>query len=830
VRDSRSFGEVLRRYRLAAGLSQEALAERAGVSPRGVSDLERGLSRAPRPETLARLTEALRLEGGARRALATAAGYPPVDDALESPVAALASATRGAIQTALPGYLTPLLGREQDVDAVGRLLSRPDVRLLTLTGAGGVGKTRLAVQVAAQLNPRYPDGVVFVSLAPLRDPALVSAAIAQALGVGDTGDVPLADGLAKALRDLRLLLILDNFEHVLDEAPLVADLLVRCPGLTVLVTSRTLLRVHGEHSFVVRPLVVPDAAHATTPQAALRWPAVALFVQRAQAVQPAFALTDANLEPVLAIGRRLDGLPLALELAAARVPVLPPRALLARLQEHLDVLGGGPRDAPARHRALRDAIEWSHDLLGEREQRVFRRLSVFAGGWTLATAEQVCGEPGTELAVLDGLATLVDQSLIQPTAEAGGEPRFGLLETIRAHAAERLEASGEADAVRRRHAATFLGLVEEAEPHLVGAERAAWVRRLDVELDNVRAALAWCASAAGDAELGQRLAGSLAWYWYLCGRLQEGRHWSERLVASAGHEAAPTAGRARAVFAIGGMSLMQGDSVAAARALEDSVALFRDQGDRPRLAQALVFLGMATASLGAPTDALDLYRRGVDLARGVGDAWMEAFTLTNQGAAMIQLGRTADAEGLYRASLALFEALGDPWGRSIAVRGLAGLMLAREEYGAARALYEQSVPLFRQTGDTRGLAQTLLGLGRAALREGAGEYAEQVFAEALACWKEVGIGAGVVRCLAGLAAAAAGRGRLERAAGLFAAASTLAPTVGVTFSAADAHEHARVVADLRARLPEADFAAAWAAGRAMTLDEATAHALADTAG
>jgi predicted ATPase/transcriptional regulator with XRE-family HTH domain len=825
TREGQSFGPVLRRYRLAARLSQEALAERAGISLRGLSDLERGLSRAPRLETLARLAEALGLEGAARQALATAGGYPPVDDEpLEAPAATLTSAGRARVHTGLPGYLTALLGREDDQSSVSELLRRPEVRLLTLTGPGGVGKTRLAVQVGANLGEVYPDGVVFVALAPLRDPALVTAAMAQAVGVGEAGEVSLLDSIVQALRTQRLLLLLDNFEHVLAEAPTVSDLLVRCPGLDVLVTSRTLLRVQGEHSFPVQPLTVPGATQATTPEAAIGWPAVALFLQRARAVQPAFALTPDNVEAVVDISRRLDGLPLALELAAARVAVLPPVALLARLQQHHQVLSGGPRDAPIRHQALGDAIAWSHDLLSEADQRVFRRLSAFAGGWTLTAAEEVCGDPDADPSVLDSLAALVEQSLIQPTSSAGGEPRFGLLETIRVHALDRLESSGEASAIRRRHATTFLALASEAEPHLISAARAPWLRRLDLELDNMRAALAWSMSPDGDVDLGQRLLGSLSWFWYLRGRLQEARMWAERLLART-TPANPTTGRARALFVLGGISIMQGDAATAHQALDACAEWFRSEGDLPRLTQVLSLLGMATASLGAPTVALDLYRQSVELAQAIGDTWLEAFTLTNEGAARIQVGEPGLGDERYRASLALFDRLDDPWGRSIALRGLAGLALGARDYAAARARYEESVPLFRQTGDTRGLAQALLGLGRTALRDGAAAYAADVFAEALASWKDLGIDAGVVRCLAGLAAAAAADGQLERAARLYAATTAQARAVGVSFSATDTLEHDRSIADLRAQLNPARFAECWAAGQAMGLDDAVADVL-----
>jgi predicted ATPase len=376
-----------------------------------------------------------------------------------------------------------------------------------LTGPGGVGKTRLAVKVASGLGDAIADGVVFVPLAPVSDAALVLASIAQTLGVGDRSDVSLFDAIVMALRSRRMLLVLDNFEHVLDAAPLVSDVLVACPSVRILVTSRTLLRIDGEHVYHVHPLVLPlgNSDDSMTPELAIKSPAVALFLARAQSVQPSFALTADNVGSVVDVCRELDGLPLALELAAARIALLPPVELLRRLliKPGHSVLSTGRRDAPARHRALRDAIAWSYDLLSVEQQRLFRWLGVFAGGWGLDLAESVCAELVAAQSAFDGLAVLVDHSLVQVEPGDGVTPsRFRLLETIREHARERLAASGEAQLARRRHAEAILRLVEEAEPYLLSRDRERWLRRLDEEFDNVRAALTWSSVPRGSQSLG----------------------------------------------------------------------------------------------------------------------------------------------------------------------------------------------------------------------------------------------------------------------------------------------------------------------------------------
>jgi predicted ATPase/DNA-binding XRE family transcriptional regulator len=747
-----SVAALVRRYRITAGLSQEALAERAGLSVRGLSDLERGLSRVPRLDTLTRLADALELDAAARETLVEASGH--LDLVSDADIVAQPVTTR-VIQR-LPGYLNTLVGREADEAAVARLLREPGVRLLTLTGPGGVGKTRLAVKVASELGDVSSDGVVYAPLAPVSDASRVLVSIAQALGVGERGDVGLFDAVTLALRAARVLLVIDNFEHVLEAAPLMADLLLSSPEVRILVTSRTLLRIAGEHVYPVGPLALPSVEHdvGMTPDAATRSPAVALFLSRAQAVQPDFSLTTENLASVVELCRELDGLPLALELAAARIPMLPPTELLARLKPGMALLSTGRRDAPVRHRALRDAIAWSYDLLSPEEQQLFRWLGVFAGGWTLGLAEAVCAEPLAAQSVFDGLAALVEHSLVQvQQADTTRASRFRLLETIREHAQERLARSGETPSARSRHAAAMLQMAEDAEPHLLSGDRERWLRQLDVEIDNLRAALAWSLSPDGDPELGQRLAGSLSWFWYLRGHLNEGDQWSERLVAADLHTEYTT-GRARAKNCRGGIALMLGKVALARRYLEEGVRLFR-LGQDPRLTQGLALLSMALTSLGQPDEAIELLRESASLAVADGNTWFEAYALTNQGAAVLQQGWTDEAEELYRRGLALFSAVEDPWGRGVALRALAGLSADRGEYAEARARYAGAADTFRETRDMRLLAQALSSLAKVALRDGAAGSAGDALREALPYWQELGISAGVVRCLAGLATVAA---------------------------------------------------------------------------
>jgi predicted ATPase/DNA-binding CsgD family transcriptional regulator len=726
----------------------------------------------------------------------------------------------------LPAQLTPLIGRDQEVAAVCTLLRRSQVRLVTLTGTGGVGKTRLAVQVATEVLADFPDGVFFVSLASLSDPALVLSTIAQILDLKESGARPFWDLLSADLRDKHLLLCLDNFEHLLPAAPQLTDLLRMCPHLTMLVTSRAVLHVQGEHLFPVPPLAVPDLTQLPPTDTLPDYAAVALFLQRAQARESTFQLTRTNARPTAEVCIRLEGLPLAIELAAARISLFPPQALLSRLRNRLTLLVGGAQDLPLRQQTLRGTIAWSYDLLGQDEKALFRRLAVFVGGCTLEAAEAVCtAQADLLIDVLEAVAALVDKSLLRQETQADGQPRLLMLETIREYALERLKASGEAEAVRRQHAIFFLQLAQEAEPKIRGAEHFLWRTRLEVEHDNLRAALRWTLESQ-EAEMGMQLAFSLVAFWRATNQDREGRNWCEQVLALPGTRAR-TAARAMALLAAGTMTLYQGDLPQAQLLLEESIAIGREVGTAAKRTLALALAQLAYGALlqGHLGAARELAEEGVRLIREVGEAWGTAVALNHLGRATLELGDPVAARPLLEESAALFRA-GNMQRLALPLNTLGRLALRQGDDTGARAYCEEALSVARATGDELFIAEALAELGTVALHVGDSGQATALYQQSLALIWTRGYRGNIVEDLAGLAAASSLLGQPERAARLFGATEALREVSGIRLAPLPRADYDRAVEGIRAHLDEATLAQAWEQGRAMELSQAIAEALA----
>jgi non-specific serine/threonine protein kinase len=692
--------------------------------------------------------------------------------------------------------LSRIIGRKKELAEVKKLLKRENVRLVTMTGIGGAGKTRLAQAVAQSLLNDFKDGVFFVELDAITNAELVASTVAQRLGLKEAGEKPILEILKDYLRDKQILLVIDNFEQVIAAAPNIAELLSVAAKLKILITSRTVLHLSSEREFVVPPLSFPADVSQVSLDELSNYEAIKLFVERARNAKSNFVLQEENARSVTEICVRLDGLPLAIELAAARVKILSPQMILTKLENSLKLLTGGARDLPARQQTMRGAVEWSYELLSEDEKKLFRRLAVFAGGFTIESAEAVCAdyelqmtndEPSEDrIEVLDLVASLVDKSLLAAKEQTGGETRFRLLEVVREYALESLETSGEAEAMRRRHADYFLALGEASEPHLQGAESAEWLNRLEEEHDNLRAALAYLLER--DAIMAARLAAAIRSYWTLHNHLVEGRK-SLKAALERG-AAAPAAVRFKMLNGLALAARLQGDYAAAREAYEEGLAEGKAANDLQQITMSSLGLGVVAKRQGDYSAARQIFEEGLAISRKLNDKSGIAITLN-------MLGDLARTEG---------------------------------NNAAARPLLEEALALHKQNGNKEGICISLGNLGAVAYDENDLLTAHSHYTDALAAARELGNKIDISLSLDGFAALAAKHGDAERATRLAAVAEHLRELIGYEMETADLSFRDAYLAELRAVLDEADFSIAYEQGRNLKLEEAVALCLEETDG
>ena len=722
----------------------------------------------------------------------------------------------------LPVEASSFVGRERELAEVQSLLASG--RLLTLTGPGGCGKTRLALATAG-LAEGFRGGIFWVELASISDGRLVPESVARTLGVSWGTGLSATEALLNHLKPKETLLVLDNCEHLVAACAGLADTLLRfCPRLKILATSREALHIPGERAWPVPSLSLPEPRNAQDPEEAARYEAVRLFVERAATVTPGFALTPQNAADVARVCQRLDGIPLAIELAAARTRLLTPAQIAARLDDRFLLLAEGSRVVLPRQRTLKATMDWSHDLLSEEERALFRRLSVFVGGFTLEAAEAVCpagGLGGGEF--LELLSRLVDKSLVLVTWR-GDEVRYGMLETVLRYASERLGESGEAESARRAHAGFFLRLAEEAELRLTSAEQGFWTERLDADHGNLRAALGWFAER-DDYDSVLRMAGALWWYWFLRGRYVEGRGWLEAALARA--DGAPAAHQAKALTAAGDLAFLQSEYARANELLGEGLTLYRDLKDERGVASAVQLLGSIAREQGRYEQAEAFHGESLAISRRLGDDWGVAQSLNYLGFVAWLRGDHGRAAEVCAQAASMFEVLGDVEGIAWSKILRGGAALDRGERGQARDLLEDGLALARQAGYRESVAWALDQLGVLALREGEDERTAALFRESLTLHRDLGDRWRTSSLLEESAGVASSLGRFERAAILFGAAEALREALSDPVPPRERAERERGVKAAQEGMDERSFRAAWEAGRATSLERIYEYALAE---
>lgn len=668
-----------------------------------------------------------------------------------APVPGKEEASPPRARARLPLLPSGLIGREDALQQLCSLLLEEETRLITVTGPGGVGKTSLALAAASEVQEAFEDNVYWAPLATIDDPNLVVSTVAKALDVSERAGTSLLESVKGYLQERHTLLVLDNFEQVLAAAPIIGELLVASPGLTVLVTSRAALQLRAERELVLAPLALPEETAHTVDEAKNN-PAVALFVARAQAAAPDFELRADNVAAVSEIVRRLDGLPLAIELAAARSKLLSAHGILERLASRLSLLTSGARDLPARQRTLRNTIDWSHELLDEELRKLFRRLSVFAGGFSLQAAEAVCGAED-DLDVLSGVQTLLDHSLLRYEPSMTRERRYIMLQTIREYAQEALEGSGEAEEIRERHARLFAVLVEEAWPKMFSGEGEEWLDRLEADYDNVRLALEWH-QAHGNSNVSHRMIVYLVWFWYRRAYLDEGRLWYRRALAQK-----PSDGEDAIQFLLvghaGSVAMWQSDFATAERLLDESIALLRPLGETIELGDVLFTRGALAVNQGDDKKAIAVLEEAQTIMQGFGQAWFEAMIFLHLGNVALNQGDVEEARRRMNMALETGRQVGDRWVVASAVNNLGEIARYEQDMDAAEGHYQESLTLFRSVGSTPDVARAYHSLAYLAIWRGEYGEAARFLQQSLGLYRQVGVRRGVVECINGAAALAA---------------------------------------------------------------------------